>query len=299
MSMASARTRVQARFRGALPYCPASTGDQRAEGGWVDLDVRKKGAQGEAMVARGELLTLPPSRYTRLNDVTLRARGGTTQIDHVFVSRFGVFVIETKNMSGRIYGRPDERFWTQYFPSRSFAFPNPLRQNDYHVEAVEKVLGDLRLRARGYVHSVVAFVGDAELRKRMPSEVTTGPGGWATYISSFRRQVMSDTHVRRACSAIRSVGMPSMRANGVRDFPSAAGPAKASRRAVASAEDTGVNTNPRARPANRPSGVGMSARTGAPAPARAIPAPEPSRADARRYCRLRPYKRRLTGVTMD
>jgi restriction system protein len=29
---------------------------------------------------------------------------GTTQIDHVVVSRYGIFVIETKNMTGWIFG---------------------------------------------------------------------------------------------------------------------------------------------------------------------------------------------------
>ena len=64
-----------------------------------------KGAAGEAKVALGSLLSLPPSKYTRFNDVTLPLPGGTAQIDHVFVSRFGVFVIETKNWSGWIFGR--------------------------------------------------------------------------------------------------------------------------------------------------------------------------------------------------
>jgi len=71
----------------------------------MKLEHAIKGAAGEANVALGSLLSLPPSKYTRFNDVTLPLPGGTAQIDHVFVSRFGVFVIETKNWSGWIFGR--------------------------------------------------------------------------------------------------------------------------------------------------------------------------------------------------
>jgi len=38
--------------------------------------------------------------YTLFKNVTLPTEDGTTQIDHVIVSRYGVFVIETKNMKG-------------------------------------------------------------------------------------------------------------------------------------------------------------------------------------------------------
>lgn len=47
---------------------------------------------------------LPKSTYTPFHDVTLPTPDGTTQIDHIFVSRFGVFVVETKNMGGWIFG---------------------------------------------------------------------------------------------------------------------------------------------------------------------------------------------------
>ncbi|WP_339385147.1 nuclease-related domain-containing protein, partial [Vibrio paracholerae] len=38
---------------------------------------------------------------------------GTTQIDHIVVSKFGVFVIETKYMKGWIFGSKDQKQWTQ------------------------------------------------------------------------------------------------------------------------------------------------------------------------------------------
>ncbi len=74
-----------------------------------------KGLVGETAVVIAAKLLLP-SDYSRFHNVTLRTPDGTTQIDHVFVSRFGVFVVETKNMGGWIYGSERNRRWTQVFP---------------------------------------------------------------------------------------------------------------------------------------------------------------------------------------
>lgn len=53
------------------------------------------------------------------------------------VSPYGVFVIETRNMDGWIFGSEKQPVWTQKFPRKSFRFQNPLRQNYKHVKAIE------------------------------------------------------------------------------------------------------------------------------------------------------------------
>ena len=74
-----------------------------------------KGVVGEAIASGWGALALPSSTYARLSDITLPTPDGTTQIDLVIVSRFGVFVIEVKNMSGWIFGDETNRQWTQVF----------------------------------------------------------------------------------------------------------------------------------------------------------------------------------------
>lgn len=129
------------------------------------LGTSVKGLVGEATVVVGAKLLLP-SDYLRFHNVTLRTPDGTTQIDHVFVSRFGVFVVETKNMGGWIYGSERNLRWTQVFPGgRKTSFQNPLRQNYRHVKAMEATLAPLKLPADA-VRSVVAFVGEADSRPR-------------------------------------------------------------------------------------------------------------------------------------
>ncbi len=63
-----------------------------------------KGVAGEFLVNTAARLFLPEDEYHLIKDVTLPTREGTTQIDHIVVSRYGVFVIETKNMKGWIFG---------------------------------------------------------------------------------------------------------------------------------------------------------------------------------------------------
>ena len=72
-----------------------------------------KGWFGEAIVNLLALLLLDKNRYHRINNVTLPSENGTTQIDHIIVSVYGVFVVETKNMKGWIFGSADQSTWTQ------------------------------------------------------------------------------------------------------------------------------------------------------------------------------------------
>lgn len=72
-----------------------------------------KGLVGEALVKLAAKIRLPKDTYHPIHNVTLPTQDGTTQIDHVFVSRFGIFVVETKNMKGWIFGGEWQAQWTQ------------------------------------------------------------------------------------------------------------------------------------------------------------------------------------------
>jgi hypothetical protein len=63
-----------------------------------------RGLRGEAFMKVAARLMLPAESYHALHNVTLPTPDGTTQIDHIVVSRFGIFVVETKNMNGWTFG---------------------------------------------------------------------------------------------------------------------------------------------------------------------------------------------------
>ena len=129
------------------------------------------GSSGEPLVAK-HLGRLPEGTYRILHDVMLPTVDGmTTQVDHVVVSPFGIFVIETKDYGGWIFGDEGQRQWTQCFRSRDgsqkFHFQNPIRQNWRHIFT----MSDLLKLPRHYFHNVVVFAGDAEFRTEMPENV--------------------------------------------------------------------------------------------------------------------------------
>ncbi|KFK48028.1 nuclease, partial [Vibrio vulnificus] len=126
-----------------------------------------KGVFGEFLVNK-LLSQLPTSDYTLVKDVTLPTEDGTTQIDHIVVSKFGVFVIETKNMKGWIFGSKEQKQWTQKIYRHSSKFQNPLHQNYKHVKTLESLLNIDSSKT----HSVIVFIGDSTVKTDMPENVT-------------------------------------------------------------------------------------------------------------------------------
>jgi len=98
---------------------------------------RFKGWNGERGVRRG-LARLDGSLYHIFHDLYVpRPDGqGSTQIDHVVISPFGIFVIETKNYRGWIFGSEKQAQWTQQIYRRKERLQNPLHQNKLHVCAL-------------------------------------------------------------------------------------------------------------------------------------------------------------------
>lgn len=99
-----------------------------------------KGKMGETKVAL-ILSTLPKVQYRTFNDVIVPTRNGTTQIDHIVVSQFGIFVIETKNYKGLIYGGENAETWTKNMWGNKYSLYNPLKQNNAHVNALQVIVG--------------------------------------------------------------------------------------------------------------------------------------------------------------
>ena len=141
------------------------------EGYWLRKFWRKKVKPkiGEAEVALILTEGLDSKQYTVLQDIMLlNHNGDTTQIDQVVVSRWGIFVIETKTMRGWIFGEATDESWTQSLNHwRKPKFLNPIRQNAGHVRTLSERL-DLPCDC---FHSIVAFAPEAEFKKKFPSEV--------------------------------------------------------------------------------------------------------------------------------
>lgn len=126
-----------------------------------------KGFSGEMRVHISTKIHLDKAKYHVLRNVILPTADGTTQIDHIIVSSYGVFVIETKNMKGWIFGGPRQRMWTQKIFKFTKQFQNPLHQNYKHVKTLKSILA---LNDR-QIFSVVVFVGSSTFKTDMPDNV--------------------------------------------------------------------------------------------------------------------------------
>lgn len=142
---------------------------------------------GEALVCRELQANFSGPDYHLLNHITLKLKDGTTQIDHILVSRFGVFVIETKDYKGWIFANAKHATWTQVLYRWKFKFQNPIFQNMRHVRAVQELLDFLPPEA---IKSAVVFTGRAEFKTEMPSGVYTLPG-LIDHLRAATEEVMS------------------------------------------------------------------------------------------------------------
>ncbi|WP_319049423.1 nuclease-related domain-containing protein [Pseudomonas aeruginosa] len=149
-----------------------------------------KGQIGELLVRLLAHWQLDKTVYRRLHNLTLDTPDGTTQIDHVFLSPYGIFVLETKNMTGWIFGSEMQALWTQKVFKQTYRFQNPLRQNYKHLKALEACLG---VKPEN-LHSVISFVGGSTFKTEMPVCVTQG-NGFVRYIKSFQQIVFSKDEI--------------------------------------------------------------------------------------------------------
>ncbi|MEG2279159.1 MAG: nuclease-related domain-containing protein, partial [Comamonas sp.] len=169
---------------------------------------RFKGWWGERKVQQWLARDLNPQHYHCVHNITLRlADGNTTQIDHVVVSPYGLFVLETKHMRGWIFGSEKQKEWTQTIYRHRVRFPNPLHQNWGHIKALEHVL-QVPLQ---HLHSVVVFTGHSHFKTEMPARVTQGRNCVA-FIQSHTEVVWTAQEVAQWVQALSQKRLQATRA---------------------------------------------------------------------------------------
>lgn len=162
--------------------------------------VQKLQNRGEALLMRGLKAHFAAPEYHLMNNVTLRLRDGTTQVDHILVSKFGVFVIETKDYKGWLFASTEQAKWTQVIFKQKFRFQNPIRQNFRHLRAVQESLDFL---SPGAIHSAVVFTGNAEFKTEVPKGVFSLTG-FIDYIQAQTEEIISLNRVQFCIGRLES-----------------------------------------------------------------------------------------------
>ncbi|MGI9595640.1 MAG: nuclease-related domain-containing protein [Acidimicrobiales bacterium] len=165
-----------------------------------DARNRAKGAKAEDDVQRLQLDRLPAATHRSYRNLRIPRVDGKrdTEIDHVVVSAFGVFAVETKSWSGLIAGDAEDDQWVQRIRGRVHRHPNPLKQNRLHTRSLAKFL-DLAQRS---VHSIVCFEGpETRFERPMPLNVVRSVD-LAPYILAFRTEILSAGSVEQINRAL-------------------------------------------------------------------------------------------------
>ena len=160
-----------------------------------------KGKIGEYRVSKAILINFDVESYRLINDVTLSTEHGTTQIDHIVVSRNGIFVIETKNLRGKIFGSNSDYKWTQKIGKSTYKFYSPLKQNSKHLD----VLSSSLLIERSKFVSMVVFVGaTVETAYKLPITITTLKS-MPKLISSYTYKTLTTDEIDQVVNKIESI----------------------------------------------------------------------------------------------
>lgn len=171
------------------------------KGFWASLFTPKYSSRAEAIGGYGEkrvssfLEDLDCKDYRVYNDLLIRNGKYTTQVDHIVISRYGVFVLETKNVHGKVYGSGNAEFWKQYLPDtghRRYGFTqehqlrNPIWQNDGHVKTLRRLVfgNDVPL------YGIVVFPSDTDINVTAEQPVLN-MCNVVPYIKQYRNVVLS------------------------------------------------------------------------------------------------------------
>jgi hypothetical protein len=142
---------------------------------------------------------LDPNVYHQFKGLVVPTSRGSAEIDHLIVSKYGLFVIELKDYSGWIFGDKADAKWTAVHFKKKFWFQNPLRQNFSHVMALQELLGI----GRDKMHQAVVFRGDFEFKTPIPAGVLCHD--YRSWVESHTRVLLLDDEVTRAAMTLKKI----------------------------------------------------------------------------------------------
>ncbi|MCL6444880.1 MAG: NERD domain-containing protein [Alicyclobacillus sp.] len=135
-----------------------------------------------------------------LNDVMIpysRSRTGYSQIDHILITQYGLFVIEMKNYSGKIKGKAADKNW---WVNGRFPMYNPIRQNRMHIRALQAILRNYRglkfVSVVVFTKRCALYLDDNELRNPESDEFVIADIRFTDCIETKLRKLKRENSVQ-------------------------------------------------------------------------------------------------------
>ncbi|WP_052368790.1 nuclease-related domain-containing protein [Kingella negevensis] len=160
---------------------------------------KTKGLFGEKMVQARAAVKLDSEKYHAFHNLIVLVNGQTTQIDHVYVSVYGIFVIETKYHKGWIYGSlKDENWICRYSNNCEYPFKNPTRQNYGHIKALETLL---RQPEKVFKNVVVFTYRNCQIKKKLPDNICLAKN-FIEYVQQFQQEILTAAQIHQICETL-------------------------------------------------------------------------------------------------
>ncbi len=168
---------------------------------------------GEIRVS--SILSQLSNEYVTLNDLVYHTEKGTTQIDHVVVSKYGILAIETKNYRGEIYGDDKRQQWTQmivtdvtyakkWWKTYTYVtknhFYNPVKQSLGHSYKIKELLSAF---PHAKIVPIVVFTGEAILRNVESKYPVVYEENLLGVINEYKKICLSDDEVQRVLGILK------------------------------------------------------------------------------------------------
>ena len=161
-----------------------------------------QGSNGERYIAK--LLQELPEGYRYLHDLLLKFEGYTVQIDHAVISVYGVFVIETKNFRGHIYGSSEKKRWVQINKGKKRRFYSPTIQNNRHRFVISRIC---KLPIEKVI-PITVFVGKCELHLEDVGRIILSKD-LLPYIYGITEKILSQSDVEKIFKRLESKNITS------------------------------------------------------------------------------------------
>lgn len=144
-----------------------------------------------------------------INDIVIVVDDKSSQLDHILIDRSGIYVIETKNYSGRVYGKHDDKYWTQVlaYGNKKNRLYNPVMQNRTHIYRLMETL-----HLHDHMHSLVVFVkGNIEY---IESPDVYTPATLKRYLKKYaKKDVFTDGDIHSIYEELTSIKRNPVKSN--------------------------------------------------------------------------------------
>jgi hypothetical protein len=166
----------------------------------------RKGERGEIIVK--EILSQLGEKYICLHDIMVQENERTSQVDHVIISPFGIFVIETKACNSYIKGDEDAKKWVQFLKNQQrYEFYNPIKQNAGHIKALRNSLKDTE-KTLPFI-SIIVFVGTKGIEVQATKAIVIQENELLAIIRKYSEILLSVEQVKSIAQTLQDANIVS------------------------------------------------------------------------------------------